>query len=445
VLKVAAREDGTHMKGTKKSLPDGWITSGFRFSIVPTEEQAMRLERAFGCERKVYNAYIAGLYEHLEGIGFAGGFIRYKIPSYTTITAQYDYLDKSNDSFVYNDAKMRFQAAIQKYNEEYAKKPMQYKKSVRKKMKTIGYIPTFRDIKGVPKFHSKKQGKLSYTTNQTNGNIKIWQENGECFLCIPKFKEGISMILHRDVPVDGVIKKATVKREGTRYMVSLSIDYPFKTPQLPKMVSSDDVIGLDYSQEQLYVDSNGHMAGYTRYHKIMENRQRRMNQSLARKKNHAKTDENGNILYSKNYQKQVRKYQKAMTKVKNKRRDTLHKMTNQITNDYQAVVVEDIDLRNLAQCLRLGKKLHDNGFGLFRTMLTYKCERKGKHYLVADKYFASSKTCSCCGNKKDTLTLSERIYNCTECGTKIDRDYNAARNLKQYGIRMLHERNELSV
>ncbi|MFB9759958.1 transposase, partial [Ectobacillus funiculus] len=145
------------------------------------------------------------------------------------------------------------------------------------------------------------------------------------------------MILHRDVPFDGVIKKATVKREGIQYMVSLSIDYPFQTPQLPKMVSPDDVIGLDYSQEQLYVDSNGHIAGYTRYHKIMENRQRRMNQSLARKKNHAKTDENGNILYSKNYQKQVRKYQKVMAKVKNKRRDTLHKMTNQITNDYQAV------------------------------------------------------------------------------------------------------------
>ncbi|MFB9760855.1 hypothetical protein ACFFMS_21515, partial [Ectobacillus funiculus] len=169
---------------------------------------------------------------------------------------------------------MRFQAAIQKYNEEYAKKPMQYKKSVRKKMKTMGYIPTFRDIKGVPKFHSKKQGKLSYTTNQTNGNIKIRQENGECFLCIPKFKEGISMILHRDVPADGVIKKATVKREGTRYMVSLSIDYPFKVPQLQEDLSPDDVIGLDYSQEQLYVDSNGHIAGYTRYHKIIENRQR---------------------------------------------------------------------------------------------------------------------------------------------------------------------------
>ncbi len=154
-------------------MPDGWTTAGFRFAIVPNEEQAIRLERAFGCERKVYNEYIAGLYNYLDSIGFEGGLIRYKIPSYTTITAQYDYLDKTNDSFVYNDAKMRFQAAIQKYNEEYAKRPIQYKKSVCKKMKTSGYIPTFRDIKGVPKFHSKKQGKFSYTTNQTNGNIKI--------------------------------------------------------------------------------------------------------------------------------------------------------------------------------------------------------------------------------------------------------------------------------
>ncbi|GAA3319280.1 hypothetical protein GCM10020331_025530 [Ectobacillus funiculus] len=71
----------------------------FRFAIVPTEEQATRLEQAFGCERKVYNEYIAGLYEYLDGIRFEGGFIRYQIPSYTTITAQYDYLDTSNDSF----------------------------------------------------------------------------------------------------------------------------------------------------------------------------------------------------------------------------------------------------------------------------------------------------------------------------------------------------------
>ncbi|GAA3322017.1 hypothetical protein GCM10020331_040220 [Ectobacillus funiculus] len=87
-------------------------------------------------------------------------------------------------------------------------------------------------------------------------------------------------------------------------MVSLSIDYPFKIPQPQEDLSPDDVIGLDYSQEQLYVDSNGHIADYTRYHKIIENRQRRMNKSLARKKNNAKTDEKRYyFIQQKNYQK----------------------------------------------------------------------------------------------------------------------------------------------
>ncbi|MFX3628856.1 MAG: RNA-guided endonuclease InsQ/TnpB family protein, partial [Ectobacillus sp.] len=138
-----------------------------------------------------------------------------------------------------------------------------------------------------------------------------------------------------------------------------------------------------------------------------------------------------------NYKKQLVLLQKLMASVKNQRKDMLHKLSNQITNDYDAIVVEDIDLRNLAQCLKLGKRLHDNGVGMFRTMLQYKCKKKGKHYIVAPTFFASSKICSCCGHKKETLLLSERTYHCTECGAKTDRDYNAACNLKQYGFAAL--------
>ncbi|WP_141432615.1 RNA-guided endonuclease TnpB family protein [Bacillus sp. 03113] len=441
---MATTNEGVHIKGTKKALPEGWVTFAFRYAIFPTKEQAKRLERAFGCERKVYNEYVAGLYDYLETVGFEGGPIRYKAPSYTTITANYHYLDSSNDAFVYNDAKLRFQASMKKYNERYGKKPLQYKKSVYKRMRTIGYVPTLRDIKGMPKFHSRKNGKFSYTTNQTNGNIKMTQENGDFYLCVPKFQEGIPIVLHRDMPVDGVIKRATIKREGTVYMVSLSVDFPFVKVKPAEQVKSDKVIGLDYSQHDLYVDSEAQIAQYSRYNKLIEKRQRKMNKSLARKKNHAKRDENGNVIFSQNYQKQVVSYQRVMTKVKNQRRDFLHKKSNQITNDYQAIVVEDLDLSSLSQCLALGKKLHDNGFGLFRRTLQYKADKKGKHYIVVDKHFPSSKTCSECGYKKDKLKLSERTYKCDNCGTKIDRDYNAALNLKQYGIRVLDEMGKLA-
>ncbi|MEH6891673.1 hypothetical protein V7024_18685, partial [Bacillus sp. JJ864] len=121
-----------------------------------------------------------------------------------------------------------------------------------------------KDIKGMPKFHSKKQGKLSYTTNQTNGNIKIAQENGSYFLCIPKFQEGISIHLHRELPIDGIIKKATIKREGTKYVVSLSVDYFCPNEKQVELVTADEVIGLDYSQSELYVDSEGRTAQYSR-------------------------------------------------------------------------------------------------------------------------------------------------------------------------------------
>ncbi|MCC5468746.1 RNA-guided endonuclease InsQ/TnpB family protein, partial [Pelosinus baikalensis] len=104
-----------------------------------------------------------------------------------------------------------------------------------------------------------------------------------------------------------------------------------------------------------------------------------------------------------------------------------------------AIVVEDIDLRNLAQCLKLGKKLHDNGFGMFRLMLQYKAKKKGKHYIVADRYFPSSKVCSNCGFKKEQLKLSERVYICEQCDSGLDRDHNAALNLKYYGVRVLIE------
>ncbi|AQQ54027.1 helix-turn-helix domain-containing protein [Planococcus lenghuensis] len=119
---MAADKKGSPIKGTKKQLPDGWITGAFRYAIFPTDEQKQRLEMAFGCERKIYNEYVAGLVEHLTSIEFSGGFLTYKVPNYTTITNRFDFLDKSNDAFVYNDAKIRFQAAIKKYNETYGKR-----------------------------------------------------------------------------------------------------------------------------------------------------------------------------------------------------------------------------------------------------------------------------------------------------------------------------------
>ena len=109
-----------------------------------------------------------------------------------------------------------------------------------------------------------------------------------------------------------------------------------------------------------------------------------------------------------------------------------------LTESFDAVCVEDLNLKGMAGGFHLGKGVHDNGYGLFLSMLEYKLEERGKYLIKADRYFASSKICSVCGNKKEELSLSDRIYYC-ECGNRMDRDVNAAVNIMNEGKRIFAE------
>ena len=109
-----------------------------------------------------------------------------------------------------------------------------------------------------------------------------------------------------------------------------------------------------------------------------------------------------------------------------------------LTESFDAVCVEDLNLKGMAGGLHLGKGVHDNGYGLFLSMLEYKLEERGKYLIKADRYFASSKICSVCGKKKEELSLSDRIYYC-ECGNRMDRDANAAVNIMNEGKRIFAE------
>ena len=109
-----------------------------------------------------------------------------------------------------------------------------------------------------------------------------------------------------------------------------------------------------------------------------------------------------------------------------------------LTESFDAVCVEDLNLKGMAGGLHLGKGVHDNGYGLFLSMLEYKLEERGKYLIKADRYFASSKICSVCGKKKEELSLADRIYYC-ECGNRMDRDVNAAVNIMNEGKRIFAE------
>ena len=141
---------------------------------------------------------------------------------------------------------------------------------------------------------------------------------------------------------------------------------------------------------------------------------------------------------SKRYQKQKAKINKIHEKIKNKRKDYLHKESRKIANFYDVVVIESLDMKKMSSSnLKLGKGIFDNGWGMFTNYLKYKLEEQGKRLIKIDKYYPSSKLCSSCGHIHNELKLHERTWICPECGTKHNRDYNAAINIKKEGLRLI--------
>ena len=106
---------------------------------------------------------------------------------------------------------------------------------------------------------------------------------------------------------------------------------------------------------------------------------------------------------------------------------------------YDVICIEDLNMHAMAQGLHLGKSVMDVGWGMFTRMLEYKCKRFGHTLVKIDQWYASSKTCCHCGAKKDDLALSDRLYICPVCGNIIDRDWQAAINIKEEGLRLYHQ------
>ncbi|OUP82908.1 transposase, partial [Lachnoclostridium sp. An169] len=136
------------------------------------------------------------------------------------------------------------------------------------------------------------------------------------------------------------------------------------------------------------------------------------------------------------YQKQKRKVARRHEKVRNQRKDYLHKLSFRLAEEYDAIAVENLNLKAMSRSLNFGKSVLDNGYGSFLNMLSYKLEERGKVLVKTDRFYPSSKKCSKCGKVKERLELSERTYHCS-CGNHMDRDVNAAINIREEGKRLL--------
>ena len=189
-----------------------------------------------------------------------------------------------------------------------------------------------------------------------------------------------------------------------------------------------NILGLDYSQEHFYVDSEGRKANYPHYYRKSESKLAREQRILSRMKKG-----------SSNYKKQLLRVQRSGKKIRNQRNDFINKEALKLSCEYDAVAVENLNLRNMSKSLKLGKNLNDNGFGQFRTRLETKLREKGYVLVKIDRYYPSTKTCHCCGTKNPEIKLGISKWVCPVCGAELDRDENAAINIRNEGKRIFAE------
>jgi len=219
----------------------------------------------------------------------------------------------------------------------------------------------------------------------------------------------------------GKILSATVSRVADRWYVSIAVETQ-DSSHLPQ-AENQGAVGVDLGVSSLAVLSTGEKIEGPKPHKALLKRIRRLSRSLSRKQKG-----------SNNRRKAKRKLARLHAKAANIRSDCLHKLTTDLTRRFHTIGIEDLNVKGMVKNRHLARSVSDMGFFEFRRQLEYKADMRGGQVIVADRWFASSKTCSACGHKLDELPLSVRQWNCPECGAAHDRDVNAAINLKNMTV-----------
>ena len=367
-----------------------------KYRIYPNKQQKDFFMNNFGCVRFVYNNTLN--YKKDE---YAKGNSVSMIEAINRIVSlkkmdDYDWLKDADSASLQQSVRHLFAA----FNNFYAKRAR------------------------FPKYKSRK-AEMSYTTPYNNGAIRI---EGN-YIKLPKVK--VKASIHRLAPKEWKLKSATVsKTRSDRYYVSLL--YEVLEEENKKAPDYSNAIGLDYKSDGLYCDSFGDVCGSPKYfrkaHKKLARQQKKLSRMQGSRKGEAK---------SKNYLKQLNKVSRIYEHVSNQRKDFLHKKSLEIANLYDVVCVESLNMRALSnKGFGNGKATMDNGFGMFLSMLEYKLNERGKILIKVSKWYASSQICSNCGGVKK-MPLKERTYVCPKCGFVIDRDYNAAINIREEGLRLL--------
>ncbi|PFW97868.1 transposase [Bacillus pseudomycoides] len=270
-------------------------------------------------------------------------------------------------------------------------------------------LKTYKDYNSLtfPQFGFKSNGKHRFAMSfADNGNLYN-KQLGE-----------IEIHLHR--PIEGTIKQLILKRQSKRWYTIFSVE----RQDVPPSIDMENAIGIDVGLNQYAVLSNGTVFENPRFLLQKEKQLRKAQHNLSKKKKD-----------STNYKKQVERIRSLHEKVANQRKDFLRKLSYHLTQMYSVICIENLDIRKMVRNRKVSKSISDAGWGAFRQMLLYKCEKFGGLLVKVDPAY-TSQDCSSCGNRVEK-SLSIRTHICTKCGTVLDRDYNASLNILRKGLEQL--------
>ena len=385
---------------------------GLVLRIYPNSEQMELISRTFCCVRLMYNLYLNERQMYYKGTGKTLSVSSFK----TNIMNPAKTLEEN--SFLKDVDKFALEVACEHVEEAYDR--------------------FFKKQNGYPKFKSKRKSKKSYTTRFTNNNIRVLNNK---YIQLPKLgKVEIAKLkskkqsskLEKLLNGECRITNATVSQKGGRYYVSLCLEeiIDLIRPIKRSEIDLNKVCGIDLGLKTFATIYNGVNTDYREkenFIKLSEMKLAKLQKKLSKKK-----------IHSNNFIKCSKKVAKLQEHIANQRKDFNHKLSTEIANENQVVVLEDLNIKGMVKNKRLAKSINDAGWYQFITFLKYKLEWQGKIFIQVDKWFASSKICSKCGDKKISLSLNEREWVCSSCGTLHERDSNAAQNIREEGLKLLN-------
>lgn len=355
----------------------------YKQRFYPSDEQVELLAKTFGCVRFVYNS-----------------ILKYRTDAY--------YNDQKSISYIGANAKLTEMKTLPGFEflNEVSSVPLQ--QCLRHQQSAFSNFfagrtkyPTFK------KKNDKQSAEFTYRA--------FTYKDGE--LCIAKCKTPLNVRWTRELPSSP--STITVSKDcAGRYFVSCLCE--FEPTLLPV---NDKSVGVDVGITDVIITSDGFKSGNPKNTRKYAQKLAKAQRKLAKKK-----------LGSKNRQKAKLKVARIHAKIQDCRKDFLHKQSRKLVNDNQVICVETLRIKNMIRNPKLSKSISDSSWGELTRQIEYKSNWTGRTFVAIDQWFPSSKRCSCCGYIVDKMPLDIRSWTCPSCNTELDRDVNAAKNIRTAGL-----------